>query len=206
MPKDKNITVLNEFRPLTDEELSVELTPDTFTDTTWDEEVADELVPDVPNDVSYDEEVSNELTDTTVDDANNDEVTNDWIPEALNDITINEDVNEDVSSVELAEGLNNATPDEEFAAELAPRANNVIPINRARDERTDEEESTRSGWAITGVIASVLSLFFLPYILAPVGIILGYIGYREGDRSLGIWAMGLGAIGLLGTLIVAAFI
>lgn len=129
--KDKKITVLNGYRPLTDEELSAELTP--------------------------------------------------------------------------------RIPDEEMSAELAPNAGNVVPLRRvdedtAIEDDKDVEEKSGSGLALTGVILSALSLFFMPYLLSTAGIILGYLGYKRGDKSLGIWAMGLGAIGLLGTLIVGTFV
>ena len=123
-------------------------------------------------------------------------------------LTVLKDGFRPLTEEELSVELTPEVSDEEMAAELAPD-NNVISLNRERDITEDEdgaEVKERSGWAVAGVALAVLSLFFLPYILAPIGIILGYLGYREGDRSLGLWAMGLGAIGLLGTLIVAAFV
>lgn len=121
-------------------------------------------------------------------------------------------------SVELSpkfkKTLNNKNFTEETAAEVAPRLpENVVPFrgkvvtekyNEINDEAVKERE--KSGIALIGVISSVLSLFFLPYLFAPVGIILGYFGFRKGDHSLGTWAMGLGAVGLLGTLIVSTIV
>ncbi len=124
---------------------------------------------------------------------------------------------EEELSVELSpkfRKINNEKFTEETAAEVAPRLpENVVPFrgkvitekyNEINDDAVKEQE--KSGIALIGVISSVLSLFFLPYLFAPVGIILGYFGYRKGDHSLGTWAMGLGAVGLLGTLIVSTIV
>lgn len=98
---------------------------------------------------------------------------------------------------------------EELAAELTPVfPKKVIPFRRKQDNDENSEAyaaKERSGYSLIGVIVSILSLFFSTYILAPIGIVLGYLGYRKGDHSLGIWAIGLGVIGFFGTLIVSAF-
>jgi len=102
--------------------------------------------------------------------------------------------------------------DEELAAELTPTFNpRVLPIRRKNDRHRivliDRDVDTkRSGMALTGVILSLISLFILPYLLAPIGIVLGYLGYRSGAQSVGMWAMGLGVVGLLGTLIMTAIV
>lgn len=104
------------------------------------------------------------------------------------------------------------TPDnsqEEIAAEIAPATTNVIPLNKEQErpvEESEAEKPERSGWTVTGLLLSIFSLFFLPVLLASAGILLGYLGYRRGDRTLGFWAMGLGAISLLGTLIVSVMV
>jgi hypothetical protein len=41
-------------------------------------------------------------------------------------------------------------------------------------------------------VLAALALLFVPVILGPIGALLGYIGYRKGDR-LGMWA-GIAAI------------
>ncbi|WP_339063638.1 hypothetical protein [Tepidibacillus marianensis] len=103
--------------------------------------------------------------------------------------------------------------DEELAAELTPTFSpKVLPMigrsERHRIENIDdrEVETKRSGMALTGVILSILSLFILPYLLAPIGIVLGYLGYRSGDQTVGMWAMGIGVVGLIGTLIMTAIV
>lgn len=104
------------------------------------------------------------------------------------------------------------TPDnsqEEFATEIAPAMPNDISLNKKQennDNEIEDEKPERTGWTVTGLLLSVFSFFFLPLLLASAGILLGYLGYRRGNRNLGFWAMGLGAISLLGTLIVSVMI
>ncbi|GBF10959.1 DUF308 domain-containing protein [Tepidibacillus infernus] len=101
---------------------------------------------------------------------------------------------------------------EELATELTPQLpKKIVPFRGKVKEDIHGEQSSKesgqySGTAVIGIVLSILSLFFLPYILAPIGIVLGYLAYRRGDQGLGIWAMGLGVIGLLGTLIVSTFV
>lgn len=121
------------------------------------------------------------------------------------------DKNRPLTDEELSVELTPDKSQEEFAAELAPITTSISPLNREQNNfaNVDNKETKkleRSGWAVTGVILSVISLFFLPIFLASVGILLGYIGYKRGDRTLGFWAMGIGAIGLLGTLIVSVMV
>ncbi len=91
---------------------------------------------------------------------------------------------------------------EELAADITPVSpRKIIPL---REEYDSDEGVSRSSIGLIGVILSVVSFFILPYILAPIGIILGYIGFRKGSYSIGFWAMGLGVIGLLGSMIVSS--
>lgn len=74
-----------------------------------------------------------------------------------------------------------------------------------REERPGEQ-ATGSGFGLTGLSLSVLSLFILPYLTAPVGIILGYMAYRRDARTLGLWAMILGAISIVGAMVVYPYL
>jgi len=125
-----------------------------------------------------------------------------------NDLTVLEK-DRPLTKEELSVELTPDNSQEEFAAEIAPATTNVIPLNRKQEsvaEDKDAEKVNRSGWTVTGLLLSVFSLFFLPVLLASAGILLGYLGYRRGERTLGFWAMGLGAISLLGTLIVSVMV
>jgi|GEM_PF-6362181 len=133
MAKKKNITVLDKFRPLKEEELSTELTPEAKL--------------------------------------------------------------KDDNYLAGAKKYN-----EEFASEASPLPRKIIPF-RTREGNVETVNEKGSVLALTGLVFSVLSLFFIGYILAPIGMAFGYIGYRRGSHALSIWAMGLGVVGLIGAFI-----
>jgi len=104
--------------------------------------------------------------------------------------------------------------DTELATELTPTLpKKVIPLNRNTNTNVEEIDHSgmdvvkeTSGLSLTGLVLSVLSFFFLPYVLAPAGILFGYFGYRKDNHNLGMWAIGLGVAGLFGTMIVSAMV
>lgn len=88
---------------------------------------------------------------------------------------------------------------EETASEIAE------PI-RTYDTRADNEEN--SGTSIFGYIAialSILSLFMAPVWFGAGGIILGFIARGRGQTGLGNWAIGIGALSLIVSLVLAPF-
>jgi hypothetical protein len=111
--------------------------------------------------------------------------------------------------------LNEADYREEMAAEAVPvRSDMVYPESeRPRDADRDhtrehEEEHEREGGKATGVIAlilSVLSLFIAPVLFGAAGIIVGFVARRQGARSLGNWAIGLGIVSIIISLFFAPF-
>ncbi|MCK9905478.1 CD225/dispanin family protein, partial [Frankia sp. Cpl3] len=96
----------------------------------------------------------------------------------------------------------------ETAAEFAP------PVTRTGGERNNsnttaqspdsesEREEPASGLGWTGLGLSILSLFFMPYLLGPVGMVIGYMAFRRNARTLGTWSMIIGAVSILGAIIV----
>jgi hypothetical protein len=59
-------------------------------------------------------------------------------------------------------------------------------------------------YARIGVVVGVLGIFlFFFFILGPIAIILGYVGYTKGDVKTGKIAMILGAVGTLISLLVS---
>lgn len=90
--------------------------------------------------------------------------------------------------------------DVETAAEIAE------PIRGRRqsdqEDSDDSPQSGASGVGVTGLVLSILSLFLWPYLLGIVGIVLGIVAYRRDARTLGGWAMVIGAIGILGALLI----
>jgi hypothetical protein len=87
--------------------------------------------------------------------------------------------------------------DVETAAEIAEpvRPEAGSPVNPKR-----EEAWGGIGW--TGLGLSILSLFLLPYLIAPIGMVLGYMAYRRNARTLGVWAMIIGTVAILGALVI----
>jgi hypothetical protein len=90
-----------------------------------------------------------------------------------------------------------AGDDVETSAEIAApvRREAGSPVNPKRTEAWGG-----IGW--TGLGLSILSLFLLPYLVAPIGMILGYMAYRRNARTLGVWAMIIGAVAILGALVI----
>ncbi|WP_199618808.1 hypothetical protein [Paenibacillus alkalitolerans] len=90
--------------------------------------------------------------------------------------------------------------DEEFAAEVAaPIADRPVRRDEARAaEREEAKARTTLGyWAI---IASVLSLFWLPSILGPVSAVIGFMAFVRGSRALGAWSIVIGTIAFVSFL------
>jgi hypothetical protein len=88
--------------------------------------------------------------------------------------------------------------DVETAAEIAEPVRNT----RTTDDVDTQADGGASGIGWTGLGLSILSLFLLPYIVAPIGVVLGYLAYRRNARTLGVWAMIVGAIAIIGALII----
>ncbi|SDB94805.1 hypothetical protein SAMN04488112_10137 [Melghirimyces thermohalophilus] len=114
-----------------------------------------------------------------------------------------------MDAVELEEegGLENRrhenNEDVETAAEVAPVAE---PVRNERDRKVEENregsQEGGTGLATVGIILSVLSFFFVPFLLGSAGIVLGLISGRRGS-TLGWWAVGLGALSVILTAFVA---
>ncbi|WP_052487064.1 hypothetical protein [Gordoniibacillus kamchatkensis] len=103
--------------------------------------------------------------------------------------------------------------DEEYAAELAPQPGSYAP--RQPDVRAGGEEEERDGpletigalvadegevvaanrsLGIVAVVLAAISLFFLPAILGPAAVVVGFAAYVRGNRALGMWSMALGLL------------
>lgn len=87
--------------------------------------------------------------------------------------------------------------DIESAQEVAEPGPFIGGEDPVQQDDADDKASERNGWGITGLILSLVSIFIWPALLAPAGIIVGYIGFRSGARTTGIWAMVIGAFALL---------
>jgi hypothetical protein len=99
--------------------------------------------------------------------------------------------------------------DEETASEVASgevgiRNDEDTDLVENADEGQVEEGGTALGW--TGLVLSILSLFFLPVLMATAGIVTGFFAYRSGARTLGLWAIGIGAVALIIGLFFVPFV
>lgn len=94
---------------------------------------------------------------------------------------------------------------EETAAEFAAPYNNRV---NTFDETRDRTDGTNVGGTIVGSIAlilSILSLFTMPFLFGILGIIGGFISRRQGAKSLGSWAIGIGVISIIVGIFIAPF-
>jgi hypothetical protein len=93
----------------------------------------------------------------------------------------------------------------EIAPPVSPRSigRSDGDSNAARSPVTISEETTGgTGIGVIGLGLSILSLFTLPYVIAPIGMIMGYLAFRREARTLGAWAMAVGAVAILGAVLI----
>ncbi|MFC0188173.1 hypothetical protein ACFFJY_07720 [Fictibacillus aquaticus] len=112
--------------------------------------------------------------------------------------------------------MDDARFDEEIAAEVLP-LNRDLTLPENEKPRTGREEEAhiherKQDYAgigkvtgIAAVILAALSLFILPVFFGGAAVVLGFIARRLGARSLGNWAIGLGAVSIIISLIFAPF-
>lgn len=100
---------------------------------------------------------------------------------------------------------------EEVGAEIAPARQELSTENDEEvfpdygERKVNGEAREGSGLGMAALIMSILSLLFLPVLLGSAGIITGVIAYRRGSRGLGIWAIVLGALSVLGSFFISPY-
>lgn len=52
-------------------------------------------------------------------------------------------------------------------------------------------------WSVVGIVSGALAFVLIPILFGPLGIVLGIVGYRKGDRRLGRVAIIVSALGLI---------
>jgi uncharacterized protein YacL len=62
------------------------------------------------------------------------------------------------------------------------------------------------GWSIAGLVCGIIAFLIVPILFGPLGVIFGFLGYRGGDRRLGVTAMVVSVVGLVVGLIVGALL
>ncbi|WP_080845053.1 hypothetical protein [Cytobacillus gottheilii] len=92
---------------------------------------------------------------------------------------------------------------EETAAEIAAP---VTTYNRSRSETNEQPRAGEGkGVGYTALILSILSLFIWPVLMGAAGIVLGFVASRRGSKTLGGWAIGIGAVSIIIGLFILPF-
>ncbi|KAB2333881.1 hypothetical protein [Bacillus mesophilum] len=92
---------------------------------------------------------------------------------------------------------------EETSAEIAAP---VTTYNRSRSEVKDQPQAGEGkGVGYTALILSILSLFIWPVLMGAAGIVLGFVASRRGSKTLGGWAIGIGAVSIIIGLFILPF-
>lgn len=91
---------------------------------------------------------------------------------------------------------------EEMATEMAPPTS--IRDNNDREEVGDEGNGRVMGY--TGLVISILALFFWPVFLGAIGVILGFFARRRGSATLGVSSIVIGAFALILGLFILPFL
>lgn len=82
--------------------------------------------------------------------------------------------------------------DTEFSQEVASTSNETV----MQREDQQEKPARGSGWGIAGIVLAILSFFLWPYLLAPIGIVLGVVSVNQ-KSNMGWWAIAIGVIALI---------
>lgn len=95
---------------------------------------------------------------------------------------------------------------EEFATEVVPSDDlspNKVSKNNEQSRynpkhfRGEESATDNRGLGIFALIIAIASLFVWPYILGSAAVVLGFVAWGRGNRSLGIWSIAIGLISFL---------
>lgn len=89
---------------------------------------------------------------------------------------------------------------EEYAAELTPPLSVMKENDTPMESKNEGDDpgslvSYRIGYL--GLAVSFISLFVWSFVLGTIGIVLGYYAFKEGRRTVGGWAVGIGIASLL---------
>lgn len=98
---------------------------------------------------------------------------------------------------------------EETAAEVAPlererRSERAKPI--AEDQPENRQIDTKSSIGIFALVLSILSLLIMPIILGAAGIIAGIYARSRDAKTMGNWAIALGAISMIASIFLSPYL
>lgn len=92
---------------------------------------------------------------------------------------------------------------EETSVEIAPPPSRNVDADIAVDANNGPAGGTVIG--TISLIVSILSLFTMPILLGILGIVGGFISRARGARSLGNWAIGIGAASIIVGMFILPF-
>ncbi|USK58819.1 DUF308 domain-containing protein [Peribacillus asahii] len=119
---------------------------------------------------------------------------------------VHQTVGDDRSKGEYGEAVKNHYLEETSAEVAAPISNRGQATNSKRYD--DSAYGIGFGGTLVGtlaLIASILSLFMMPILLGIVGIVAGFIARSKGAKSLGAWAIGIGAVSIIVGIFILPF-
>jgi hypothetical protein len=112
------------------------------------------------------------------------------------------------STIDMNEPSDEKKAIEETSAEIAtPQYYNGMRETKL-DTHHDRTSGVGYGGTLVGTIAlivSILSLFMMPFLLGIIGIIGGFISRSKGAKSLGSWAIGIGAVSIIVGIFISPF-
>lgn len=95
---------------------------------------------------------------------------------------------------------------EEMAADFAVGSPvSYVPREQSIEKAADDVEAggTALGWV--ALVFAAASWFLWPVVLGITSAVLGFIAFRQGARALGGWAMAIGLIAVLLSLVIVPF-
>jgi hypothetical protein len=108
-------------------------------------------------------------------------------------------VENDNKNVHKQDASNNHKYHEETAAEIA------TPYHVRNEDVEQKEGIGAKGMGYTALAFAILSLFFAPFVMGTIGIVLGFIAIRKGASSLGSWSIGISAFSMIIGLFILPF-
>ncbi|SFX28767.1 hypothetical protein SAMN04487866_103163 [Thermoactinomyces sp. DSM 45891] len=111
-------------------------------------------------------------------------------PDSKTDLSIHDDV-------EIAQEVGISPPGYSVRTERTRNDRVSDDLKETKGPRTP----TLAKLGIASILISILSFFIIPFILAPIGIVLGVLALRYDDR-LGWYGIGMGAVVLVLTTLI----
>jgi hypothetical protein len=107
--------------------------------------------------------------------------------------------------MEAANEISPALPDTALGRERNGEPEPARNARRGEHQERDGEGISGQGLGWTGLVLSILAFFIFPILFGIAGVAFGFFGYRQGAQTLGIWAMVLGGLAVLGSILFSPY-